>query len=431
MSFNFYRNALMNDMIIATPSVWYKGIEQAFIDNQWDNTTSLKTIKEQRVAWEQEDYYQNFAFTEMEVWVNTVVGQSSTGSKTGYDFLQLIFKDINHPKLEGRYYVIDNEYYISYFDNRVVDVDANLSVRRCNQWMKIIDPLNGSIYQIPAVVDYDMSAPSNRVSGAIITPNNHAVVKVQQNAMTDRLFKTNSRFIIGNRPFKITGMQNATNQFINNDLVSSMDIDLFLDELWEQDNLELGLAYNGTYDYKIEFETNELNLISGSSGKLYPKLFLNGEETQRVINWKSSNEDLVSVDQEGNYVVLGEENNSAIITASLYGNEDVFASVVINIVDTLEEITEIYISPDFNSIKEKQTINFFVFVLQNGELIIPEEVNLIISEENLNYVTFIQNQNQFSITCLKRKQSPIILSIEVPEYQILKSFEVSLTSLLG
>lgn len=431
MSFNFYRNALMNDMIIATPSVWYKGIEQAFIDNQWDNTTSLKIIKEQRVAWEQEDYYQNFAFTEMEVWVNTVVGQSSTGSKTGYDFLQLIFKDINHPKLEGRYYVIDNEYYISYFDNRVVDVDANLSVRRCNQWMKIIDPLNGSIYQIPAVVDYDMSAPSNRVSGAIITPNNHAVVKVQQNAMTDRLFKTNSRFIIGNRPFKITGMQNATNQFINNDLVSSMDIDLFLDELWEQDNLELGLAYNGTYDYKIEFETNELNLISGSSGKLYPKLFLNGEETQRVINWKSSNEDLVSVDQEGNYVVLGEENNSAIITASLYGNEDVFASVVINIVDTLEEITEIYISPDFNSIKEKQTINFSVFVLQNGELIIPEEVNLIISEENLNYVTFIQNQNQFSITCLKRKQSPIILSIEVPEYQILKSFEVSLTSLLG
>lgn len=431
MSFNFYRNALMNDMIIATPSVWYKGIEQAFIDNQWDNTTSLKTIKEQRVAWEQEDYYQNFAFTEMEVWVNTVVGQSSTGSKTGYDFLQLIFKDINHPKLEGRYYVIDNEYYISYFDNRVVDVDANLSVRRCNQWMKIIDPLNGSIYQIPAVVDYDMSAPSNRVSGAIITPNNHAVVKVQQNAMTDRLFKTNSRFIIGNRPFKITGMQNATNQFINNDLVSSMDIDLFLDELWEQDNLELGLAYNGTYDYKIEFETNELNLISGSSGKLYPKLFLNGEETQRVINWKSSNEDLVSVDQEGNYMVLGEENNSATITASLYGNEDVFASVVINIVDTLEEITEIYISPDFNSIKEKQTINFSVFVLQNGELIIPEEVNLIISEENLNYVTFIQNQNQFSITCLKRKQSPIILSIEVPEYQILKSFEVSLTSLLG
>lgn len=435
MSFNFYTNALTNDMIVTKPSDWYNGIEQAFICSQWENTTSLREIQEQNVDWQEIDYFKDFTFSKEEVWVNTVVGQTSTGSKTGQDFLQIIFKNINHPKLQGRYYIIDNEYYISYFDNRIVDVDANLSVRRCNEWMRIIDPVNGSIYTIPAVVDYDMSAPSNRVSSAIITPNNHAVVKVQQNAMTDRLFKTNARFILGNRPFKITGMQNATNQFINNDLVSLMDIDLFLDEIWEQDDFENGVAYNGTYDYVLSTPHSVLNLTENSVGTMFVSVTLNGEPVNREIVYSTSNKDILLVNEQGEYTVVGEPNTSATITATILGNKNDFVTLEINVIDETQIVNDISLEPNFNSIKEKQTIEFKVYVISNGEQYVPEETVLTLSSEDSKYISYVQNNNEFILTCLKRKSTPIILSIAVsstsPYYQLNKDFNVSLTSLLG
>ena len=290
LPFEWYEVAVRNGLSTDNPNSWYRNLEQAFISANWENTTSLRIIKEQDIQANQYDYYEYFTFTDIEVWLATVVGQTSTGAKTGRDFLKVIFQDINHIKLEGRYYIIEDEYYLSYFDNRVVDVDANLSVRRCNEWMKIIDPMTGGLYQIPCVVDYDMSAPSNRVTNDIITPNNHAVVKVQQNATTDRLFITNKRFILGNRPFKITGMQNATNQFINNNVSSLMEIDLFLDEIWDKDDLENGIADNGEYNYTVSIDSmqNVMDLLEGSVGQFTATVQLNNKLVDRIVQWQTS-----------------------------------------------------------------------------------------------------------------------------------------------
>lgn len=418
-----------------TPNNFYRELEQAFIDSQWENTTSLLTIQEQDVTLLQEDYFQDFTFEPIEVWVDTVVGQTSTGSKTGRDFLKLIFKDINHPKYEGRYYIVNNEYYISYFDNRVVDVDANLSVRRCNQWMKIIDPMNGSIYQIPVVVDYDMTASSNRVTSSVITPNNHASVKVQQNAFTDRLFKTNTRFILGGRPFKITGMQNATNQFINNDLASLMDIDLFLDEIWEQDNLEDGIAYNGTYDYIVDIGGQDMELIPNSTGQLYSSVLLNGEQVERIVLWNTSDENVVTVTQEGEYNVIGEVGQTAYITASLYGNEDIFDKINITIVDESMVQADVIIDPVITGIREYESVQITVLGLYNGLTVKPDNVTLSLDAEVYNYLNYTQNDNVFTLTCLKRCNNVIPMMFTIsstnPDYTVSKVVEIKLTSLLG
>ena len=428
-------NTILSTSPSYTPNNFYRELEQAFIDSQWENTTSLLTVQEQDVTLLQEDYYQNFTFNPIEVWVDTVVGQTSTGSKTGKDFLKLIFRNINHPKYEGRYYIINNEYYISYFDNRIVDVDANLSVRRCNQWMKIVDPMNGSIYQIPVVVDYDMTASSNRVTSSIITPNNHASVKVQQNAFTDRLFKTNARFILGGRPFKITGMQNATNQFINNDLASLMDIDLFLDEIWEQDNLEDGVAYNGTYDYVVEISSQDMELTPNSEGQLYSNVLLNGESVERIVEWNSSDKEVIVIDESGRYNVVGEIGQTAFITASLYGNVDVYDRINITIIDESMIQADIIIDPIITSIREYESVQITVMGLYNGLIVKPDNVSLSLDTEVYNYLDYRQNDNVFILTCLKRCNSivPLLFTINStnPDYTVSKIIEIKLTSLLG
>ena len=121
LPFEWYEIAIRNGLSTNNPDSWYRNLEQAFIDANWDNTTSLRTIKEQDIQINQYDYYEYFTFSDIEAWLATVVGQTSTGSKTGRDFIKLIFRDINHIKLEGRYYIINDEYYLSYFDNRIVD----------------------------------------------------------------------------------------------------------------------------------------------------------------------------------------------------------------------------------------------------------------------------------------------------------------------
>lgn len=435
MAYDMFKKTMDSGMAVVQPNSWYRDLQQAFISSQWDNTTTLLNISEQNIIPDVPDMYANFEFTQIEAWVNTIVGQTSTGSKSGRDFVQLIFEDITHPKLEGRYYIIDNEYYISYFDNRVVDVDANLSVRRCNEWMKIIDPMTGSIYQIPCVVDYDMSAPSLRVTSSIITPNNHAVVKVQQNAMTDRLFKTNARFILGNRPFRITGMQNATNQFINNNLSSLMDIDLFLDELWDNDNIELGLADNGQYDYTVAIVGESMNLTQGSTGWLYTEVTLNGEVVDRVVEWSSDDKSVVTVTEDGYYEVVGDIGQTGTIKANLYGNADVFDEISITVVDESSATTEVIIDPVFNSIKEYETINFEVYGFYNGERIIPDIVNLTIPTALANSLSYTQNGNQFALSCTQRRQGEYNLTITIentsPAFTITKETPIKLTSLLG
>ena len=111
-----FETAVKNGLPTAVPDNWYREIEQAFINAQWDNTTTLKdTVQEQIINLNQDDYFEDFEFEQIEAWVNSIVGQSSTGSKTGRDFLQLIFQDITHPILEGRYYIVDGQYYICNF----------------------------------------------------------------------------------------------------------------------------------------------------------------------------------------------------------------------------------------------------------------------------------------------------------------------------
>ena len=435
MPFNFFENSANNLLPSPSPDYWYRGLEQAFINAQWENTTTLRTVQEQDVNDNQYDYFENFTFTEIEAWVNSVVGQSSTGSKTGRDFVQLIFQNINHPKLEGRYYIVEGQYYLSYFDNRVIDLDANLSVRRCNEWMRIVDPMSGAIYQLPCVVDYDMSAPSNKVTNDIITPNNHAVVKVQQNALSDRLFKTNKRFILGGRPFKITGMQNATNQFIDNSVSSMMEIDLFLDEIWENDDLENGVADNGTYKYKININSSDLSLTHGSVIDLTASVMLNGSEIVRVVEWESLNKNVVKVDDSGQCEVVGKVGNSAVIRASLYSNPDVFSDITITVVDDSVITAEVDLQPDFTFIREYETKQIAVYGLYNGQQIVPDSVEVVLPNGINSYLSYVIEDNIVTFECFKRYKGIVDIEFNIaclePEFEASKTVPINLTSLLG
>ena len=386
MALRFFNNIISNQ-IDTTPNTVYRDLQQEFVNLQWDNTTALYTVKE-------EEAIGSDVYTDLEVWLVPTVADTSTGLKDTRDFNKLIFRDINHKVKRGLMYQFDDCYWIVHSYSEYDGVVQDCGIRRCNNILKIIDPENGGVFAIPCVVDYDMAASTVKVTKYILTPNNHAVIMVQGNEDTLRLFKTNTRYILSGRPFKLYGYQNAVGYDMNNPYSTLLYLDLYLDEFRDGDNLEEGIAENGEYNYSISIDSDDLILTENSIGKLFATVLLNGKEVIRPIKWESSNSKVISIDENGEYQVKGKIDDSATISTILDGNEMVSDSINI-IIGTPEDSIDILLNPSFDKIRQYSTINFNVDVYFNRILITD---NLTIScTTDSEILTIFKNEDFYSL----------------------------------
>ena len=95
------------DTIAQTPNDEYRGLLQAFINDQWDNTTTLATVQE-------ETSLGSFEFQDVDVLKNTIVEFTVNMPKNEKDYRQLIFQDCTHNTPRGLYYQFDDNYWITY-----------------------------------------------------------------------------------------------------------------------------------------------------------------------------------------------------------------------------------------------------------------------------------------------------------------------------
>ena len=386
MALRFFNNIISNQ-IDTTPDTVYRDLQQEFVNLQWDNTTALYTVKE-------EEEIGSDVYTDLEVWLVPTVADTSTGLKDTRDFNKLIFRDINHKVKRGLMYQFDDCYWIVHSYSEYDGVVQDCGIRRCNNVLKIIDPENGGVFAIPCVVDYDMAASTVKVTKYILTPNNHAVIMVQGNEDTLRLFKTNTRYMLSGRPFKLYGYQNAVGYDMNNPYSTLLYLDLYLDEFRDGDNLEEGIAENGKYNYSISIDSDDLILTENSIGKLSATVLLNGKEVIRPIKWESSNSKIISIDENGEYEVKGTIDDSATISTILDGNEMVSDSIDI-IIGTPEDSINILLNPSFDKIRQYSTINFNVDVYFNRILITD---NLTIScTTDSEILTIFKNEDFYSL----------------------------------
>ena len=357
MALRFFENIISHN-IDTNPNTMYRDLQQEFINLQWDNTTQLITVKEERDIGSQD-------YDDLDVWISPTVADTSTGMKDTRDFNKLIFKDVTHSVKRGLMYIFDNCYWIVHSYNDHDGVVQDCGVRRCNNILKIKDPENGGIFSIPCVVDYDMAASTVKVTKYILTPNNHAVIMVQGNEDTLRLFKTNTRYMLSGRPFKLYGYQNAVEYDITSPS-TLLYLDLYLDEFRDGDNLIDGVAENGKYDYSIFINAEDMTLAKESIGKLTAMVYLNGIEVDREVIWESNNPEIVSIDEQGNYVVIGDVGESANIIAHIKDNDIDYDSITIS-VGELEETIKIVTVPSFEIIRQYEKIPFTISAYYNGE----------------------------------------------------------------
>lgn len=303
MAFRFFENAI-NSGAQQMPNEMYRDLEQEFINMQFYNTSAKITVQEQ-------DGIGIDKYHDIEVWIDSTVADTTTGLKDSNDFNKLFFRDINHEVVRGLMYKFDNNYWIVNNFSKYSGLSQQCGIRRCNNRLKIVDPINGELQVIPCCVDYDMTSPSAQTSRYIITPNNHATVIVQGNDLTLRLFKTNTRYILSGRPFKLLAYQNAVEYSEEEQQTTLLYLDLYLDEIHDGDDLENGIADNGEFNIlppivdnslylapyfnKIrQYETIDFNVYAKHNGETYDSFdfisveLLNDAEDYVILNGQYS-----------------------------------------------------------------------------------------------------------------------------------------------
>lgn len=413
----------------ATPNDYYRDLAQSFIDQSWTNTAAKTPenggeIKEQAGIGSDE-------YKIIDAWIKTTVGDVTTGMRDSGDFLKIYFRDIDHEVPRGLYYQFFNSWWICNEFGHFSGIAQDAGLRRCNNVLKIIDPENGSVFSAPCVVDYDMSSPSVQVSRYILTPNNHATVMVQGNVNTLRLFKTNTRYILGGRAFKLYAYQNAINLNLDTDYDTLLYLDLYLDELHDGDDLVNGVAYNGDYNYKVKINSKPMTLPNGGTGIVTADVTLNGAEVNRTIVWSTSNAEVLTIDQNGKYIVVGTDGQTADIIATLSGNEDIKDNVTIA-VGAQSVNPKIYLDPAFDKIREYQTIEFDVKVAIGGVEIKPDTVRVNADSE---YLAVKQISSGWQLTCVKRSSAPLTMTVTVVDKTYLikqtAEFDIQTVSMMG
>ena len=407
MALNFYESKL--EMLPKNPHDSYVDHMQALINERWDNTTTLFTIK-------RENPFGSLKFDDIEAHVIHAIDKS-TGMKQGDDFRELIFRDLDVTVELGTCWYFDDNYWLAINLDEYNRTSKNIFVRRCNNSLRWYDPEDGHLIEIPCILGYDTTSPSPQVDNDVVTPNNKIEIICQGNPITSAI-KVNQRFMFRGRPFKVTGYNNYMWLDEKRKDPSIIYMDAYLDEISPYDDLLNNIEYNKETNYKIQIDQGNITQLTEYTTQLTTTIWQDGVIVTKPVTWSSSDKDIVSVDNTGTIVLKGQGGSSAQITAQLGENTDVKATIDVNIESVIENNYQIKVSPQFTQVKQNQTIQFTASLYNNN---VKQDNAITITGSGAEIDSYELRElgnNTFSIIGKKVSKLPLILNLTTDVYSV-------------
>lgn len=413
----FFNNYINN--YAESPNDSWRNLQQATITSLFEDTTIKRTILEEKVPFNQE-------YQEIEAWVGTVTDSTTNTEKDSNDYRSLYFEDCTHDVGRGLYYQYDNNYWLVYDSSTDLESISNVKIRRCNNRLKWIDKNSGELLDYPCIIEYTLSATQPGVTADITTIGGRVSIIVQGNEKT-RKIKKNTRFIFGEQAYKFNNWNNYMMSDYDAKTATLLFMDFTVDNVQPTDDLENGIADSTEYKYMVKILEEDFSQVKGFTGKLNAIVILNGQEVKRNIIWKSEDENIISVDNEGNYTLLGENGQSCKIYACIE-NSNVCSFITIEIEEEIIEKSDIVIDPLITEIPHLQVEVINANLYKNG-VKQDDKVECIPSGlDNSYYYLVDMGNNQFKIANNKiSKDVPLTLTFRCGDYE--ESIDIKLTPL--
>lgn len=415
MALKFYQNYLNN--MAKDPDSEYRGLMQASVDSQWDNTTQvLDCVQEQ-------DGIGSNKYHCVDVHIDYAI-EMGTGFKQDDDFKIFSFQDLAHKAPKGLMYQYDDDYWLVVNTGELGSVSNDVTIRRCNNMMRWVDKINGKVYEYPCIVEYILESPQQLKDKEIITANSHITVMCQGDNIT-RYIPKNTRFIFNKQPFKLVAYQNMLNEGVKANLASNLlYLDMYLDMEEPDDDIENNIANKGLYQYTIEFEPSVESQVNGYVGRLIPVVKLNGVVVDRQVEYCCNQN--AKIDKNGVFTLTGQVGSVAKFECWIKGNEDIYGATEIKIVELANKYYEIVVEPNINTLRVGKQVTIGATLYEDG-VALKDEVTCVASGLDGSFYGFAhKHENTWLLSARKISQTPLTLTFT--SNNIEKTVEIMLTS---
>lgn len=409
MALKYYNNILKN--VAKSPNESWREIHQQTISDLFDDTTLLEENLHQ------ESDKRDFTFNKVErCWVNTVMDNLTNTIKDADDFREVLFEDCEHYVERGTYFDYDKNYWMCYETPSKLESYSHCKIRRCNNWLKWVDKETGILYEYPCVIDYTLSSANAQTSKTIDQANSHIDIIVQGNNDTLKL-KKNMRFLINGSGYRYYAINNyMQNNYVDQD-TPMLFMDFFLDMIDDSDNLEDNIAEDIRDHFAVHCDVERLDCIKDTVGTI--SAYGVKDKTKKIeteFEFISSDENVVVVDKDGNYRIVGKTGDTATITVQIKNNVKSAYVIPVEVVAVEQHNYTTIVEPMFNDIKQGRSKTFAVKVYDNG-IFVDDNFDVTANWTNEKYYKLVKNEdNTFTLSNILMTNEPLVLTFNNSTY---------------
>ena len=421
MSLDLYNNYLSRTKRTSKDNEnYYRTYAQEWVNKYFYDSTLVRTISEEKYPFNRE-------YVDYEVHVDSVSDVTVNTNKVIGNYLALIFKDCDHKSYRGQKYLYNDEPYLCYDTPKELSRTAKAQIIKCNNKIKWINS-SGNIIEEPCFIGWEMSATNNGVTKDVTIEQRRLVCLIQGNTNTNEIV-SNQRFLLSkSSAFRVTQVFKENLDKITDEYSNMFTMYIEWSSVISADNKDLLLADYYTSNYTLQIDQSDLSLQPNTSGQLTAQVTLNGNPTIVPLTWTSSNSQVATIDQNGNYNIVGVSGTSCTITCTVQGNTNVADSINISVasVPTVDKVLTVMPSV-VESIKVNTNKQIYYGVYINN---VKQSDVVVVSYTGAtsDCYSVVNITDGIEIRCLKT--SPTLLNVTFTSGNLTKTLQIKLSGLL-